>query len=102
MTDTRLLIKVRGDGRAFSAAARKAFGAAAVEIEPILTVPASAASSGAALGPSSGSTWLRVAGAVSEENPWNAAHRLVADDHGLAASHASSIEMIEPDIPQSW
>jgi hypothetical protein len=64
MAGTRLLVKVRGDGAAFAAAARTAFGAAAVEIEPILSVPASAG--GPALGPASGSTWLRVAVAMDE------------------------------------
>ena len=102
MAGTRLLVKIRGDGRAFTAAARKAFGAAAVAIEPILRMPANAASGGAALGPSSGSTWLRVAVAMAEENPWDAAHGLTAPGRGFAAAVAAGIEVIEPDIAQSW
>jgi hypothetical protein len=102
MTDTRLLVKVRGDGQAFAAAARTAFGAAAVEIEPILSVPAGVAGADPALGPASGSTWLRVAAAMAEENPWEAAHRLVAPGLGIAATGSAGIEAIEPDIVQSW
>ena len=43
MANTRLLVKVRGDGQAFAATARTAFGAAGIEVEPILSVPAPAA-----------------------------------------------------------
>jgi len=61
MSGARLLVKVRDDGHTFMAATRCAFGANAVEIEPILTVPAGAALSGTALAPASKSTWLRLA-----------------------------------------
>jgi hypothetical protein len=102
MANTRLLVKVRGDGKAFAAAARTAFGAAGIEVEPILSVPASAAAPGAAAGPAQGSTWLRVGTAMAEENPWDAAHRLVAPGSAFAAAGAAGIEAVEPDFVQEW
>ncbi len=104
MTETKLLVKVRGDGRSFTAAARRAFGADAVEIEPILRVPASTDGDAGAdrLGPASGSTWLRVSTAGTGENPWDAAHDLTAPGRGFSIAGAAGIEVIEPDIAQSW
>lgn len=102
MTDTRLLVKVRGNGDAFTAAARLAFGATAVDIEPILRVPASSAAGAAALGADSGSTWLRVNRPADAENSWDAAHRFVAPGQGMAAAALSGVEVVEPDIVQEW
>ena len=102
MANTRLLVKVRGDGQAFAATARTAFGAAGIEVEPILSVPAPAAGPGAAAGPAQGSTWLRVGTAMVEENPWDAAHRLVAPGSAFAAAGAAGIEAVEPDFAQEW
>lgn len=101
MTDTRLLVKVVGDGRSFATAARRAFGAAAVEVESILTVPARAAGLGAAPG-AAGATWLRVAVGGGEENPWDAAHGLAAPGRGFAAAAARGVVAVEPDIEQVW
>ena len=39
MAKSRLLVKVRGNGKAFAKTAAAAFGASAVEIEPILEMP---------------------------------------------------------------
>lgn len=102
MSDTRLLVKVRGDGKTFMAATRRAFGAAAVEIEPILTVPAGAEPAGPSLGPAPDSTWLRMAVSGIDENPWDAAHGLLAPGRGIAAAAAAGVEVIEPDIEQTW
>src|SRR6185295_3683983 len=102
MANTRLLVKVRGDGQAFAATARTAFGAAGIEVEPILSVPAPAGPPGAAAGPAQGSTWLRVGTAMAEENPWDAAHRLVAPGSAFAAAGAAEIEAVEPDVVQAW
>ena len=102
MANTRLLVKVRGDGKAFAAAARTAFGAAGIEVEPILSVPAPAAAPGAAAGPAQGSTWLRLGTAMEDENPWDAAHRLVAPGSAFAAAGAAGVEAVEPDLVQTW
>lgn len=102
MTGTRLLVKVRGDGRAFTSAARRSFGASLPEIEPILRVPPAGAAAGRALGAGSGSTWLRLSLGEGEQNPWDAAHALLARGRGFAASARTGIEAIEPDFEQSW
>jgi hypothetical protein len=83
-------------------AARNAFGAAGVEIMPILTVPGGPAIRGSALGVASISTWLRVGVAGIEQHPWDAAHAMGSARHGFAAAGAAGVEIIEPDIIQSW
>ena len=65
MADTALLVKVRGDGRAFKAAMRQAFGATGDGVEEILKVPAKG---GTALAPAQEATWFRV-GVPATENP---------------------------------
>ena len=100
MMGARLLVKVRGDGKAFAAAAMHSFGVANVDIEPILTIPPAAAGT-AAVAPGSGSTWLRV-GINRAENPWDAAHGLAAPGLGLADSDLAGVEFVEPDLSQAW
>lgn len=96
-----LLVKVRGDGKAFRNAATKSFGARAIEIEPILTIPSRP---GAAKGLAGevGATWLKVSGrAIADESPWDRAHALIASGKGFAAAGAP-VQAIEPDFEQNW
>ena len=64
MTD--LLVKVRGDGAAFRAAASRELGAAESDIQPILTVPPSA--EGLSLAEDE-ATWLKVSRAAERTTP---------------------------------
>jgi hypothetical protein len=93
---------VKGDGRAFATAAAKSFGAGALEIEPILHVPAKATRK-KGLAADTGASWLRVqrrgAGA---ENPWDLAHDLLDPKQPFAAATQGGIEAIEPDFEQQW
>jgi hypothetical protein len=101
MAKMQLLVKVGGDGRAFTAAAHKAFGAAAIEVEPILAIPDGADGPGVA--PSQAATWLRLGtSGADDDNPWDAAHSLAATGHGFGAAARTDIQMIEPDIEQAW
>ncbi len=96
-----LLVKVRGDGTAFAAAATKAFGARETKIKPILHVPARPPEPGFGLAVSQPSTWLNVGGSATEdEHPWDVAHRLFAPGGSLAA--AGEVEAIEPNMVQQW
>ena len=96
MTD--LLVKVRGDGAAFRAAASRELGAAKRDIQPILTVPRSA--EGLSLAGDE-ATWLRVSRADDGDNPWDAAHRMMPDGSPFAVDGAR-VEAVEPDIVQTW
>lgn len=98
MADMRLLIKVRGNGKRFAAAAKRAFGAAGTDLRPILTIPP--VDGGAGVAATQGSTWLQLA-VPTRDNPWDAAYELAAPGGGLAAA-AADVEFVEPDIEQAW
>src|SRR5579864_8863232 len=98
-----LLVKVRGDGKAFATAARAAFGAAPVKIEPILRVPPQPGDPAIGLAASQMATWLSVGGSVTEaDHPWDAAHQLLASGTPFAAAVTGNIEAIEPNLVQGW
>jgi subtilisin family serine protease len=99
MAESRLLVKVRGDGRRFEAAAKRAFGAAGRDIQTVLTIPP--VEGGPGIAPSHGSTWLQMV-APTTANGWDAAHGLAAAGRGLAAAAAADVEFVEPDIEQTW
>ncbi|MCX5516730.1 peptidase S8 [Kaistia algarum] len=101
MANTRLLVKVRGDGKNFLAATGKAFGAAGVDVRTILTMPPSAKGKG--LAPSAGSAWLQLlAPGAGGGNPWDDAHQLLLPGQGFAAAAAADVQFVEPDIQQQW
>lgn len=98
-----LLVKVRGDGKAFATAAATAFGAASVEIKPILRVPAQPGEPAMGLSASQAATWLSVGGTITDtDHPWDAAHRLLAPGAAFAAAGTGNIEAIEPNLAQGW
>jgi hypothetical protein len=98
-----LLVKVRGDGKAFATAAAAAFGAASVNVRPILRVPAQPPEPAMGLAPTHAATWLSVSGGMSDaDHPWDAAHRLLAPGQPFAAAGAGNIEAIEPNLAQGW
>lgn len=97
--DSALLVKVRGNGKAFADAVGKAFGASNVEIQPILSVPSRAKGPGVAA--QSASTWMRVSLSGEGGGAWDRAHALLAPGQSFAAS-GTSIEAIEPDLLQQW
>src|SRR5262245_21685089 len=97
---TGLLIKVRGDGAGFAASSRS-LRLGAVEIEPILTVPAGTSGRELGVGADRDATWLRL-GAKQSENPWDDAHDLVGRGDAFAAAGGPEILVIEPDIVQQW
>lgn len=94
-----LLVKVRGDGRAFEQAARS-FGAGGLEVEPILTVPS--ATSGPALAGGGPSTWFKLGDKAGSGHLWDDAHALLSGGAGFAATASAEIEAVEPDIEQIW
>src|SRR5262245_39908558 len=98
-----LLVKVRGDGEAFAAAATRSFGTAAIEVEPILTVPPPPRAAGAGVAAAQPSTWLRIGlkGATGA-NPWDDAHALMTPGSPFAVVGESGVEAVEPDVAQSW
>ncbi len=97
-----LLVKVRGDGSSLVKAAVSAFGSKAVDIQPILRVPATAAEPALGLAAGQASTWLKLGGsAAAAANPWDAAHQLFAQGQPLAGS-ATQVEAIEPNLVQQW
>ena len=102
MAKTRILVKVRGNGQAFTAAAGQSFGAAEADVQPILSVPPQPAAPGAAAAPAIGSTWLRVDVPTASANPWDDAHGVAAPGQGFAAAALDDVQVIEPDIVQSW
>ncbi|WP_257388154.1 S8 family serine peptidase [Tahibacter caeni] len=96
-----LLVKVRGKGQA-SKAARNAFGAAAAEAEPILSLPARP-SPGSGLAAETETTWLRMDATGDAEHPWDRAHALVRSAaQAFAAGAGSGMVAVEPDIAQQW
>jgi hypothetical protein len=92
-----ILVKVKGDGAAVTAAAKSAFGAVPISIEPILRVPPTAVAAGVA--PGRESTWLHVAGPTAARNPWDEAHETLAM---AFAAGAPEIEVVEPNLDQQW
>lgn len=94
-----ILVKVRGDGAAFKAAAGTAFGGNNAEV--ILSVPASSKPGQLGVTAAQAASWLRVS-APPQQNPWDAAHAFLAPGSAFSASGVGSIEAIEPDIEQSW
>lgn len=97
-----VLVKVKGDGRAFATAAVKSFGAGALDIEPILRVPERGKGKKAFAG-GAGATWLRVRRSGAEPgNAWDLAHALLDPAQGFAAAGPRGIEAVEPDIEQAW
>lgn len=100
MAGTRVLVRVRGDGRAFAASAVNRFGAAATTVEPILSLPAAAPGFG--LAGADPLTWLRVSTpAITSDNPWDQAHAMLSPGAGFAAA-GQGIDLVEPDIDQAW
>lgn len=96
---TALLVKVRGNGKAFASVASKAFGTSTSKVEPILSVPAQAKGHGIAA--QAASTWLRIPAASDSDHPWDQAHALLESSAGFAATR-TGIEAVEPDLAQSW
>ncbi|ABS66317.1 peptidase S8 and S53 subtilisin kexin sedolisin [Xanthobacter versatilis] len=97
----RLLVKVRGDGRAFA----QGFRASGLEVQPILTIPASAAGSALAeqdLARQDQSTWLKLVDRASSDNLWDDAHAMLNGASSFAAVSPAQIEAVEPDISQAW
>ena len=92
-----ILVKVKGDGAALTAAAQRLFGATPVEIEPILRVPAPAV--GIGIAPGQDSTWLRVTAPAGESNAWDQAHGVLAAPFAMGPA---AIEAVEPNIDQQW
>ena len=76
--------------------------AAAANVQPILSVPPQPAAPGAAAAPATGSTWLRVDVPTASANPWDDAYGLAVPGQGFAAAALNDVEVIEPDIEQSW
>ncbi|RRI03901.1 peptidase S8 [Mesorhizobium tamadayense] len=97
----RLLVKVRGDGAGL-AARRRSLGIGAIDAEPILTVPPGAAGADFGAAADRGATWLRLSPKTEDsDNPWDAAHELVARGGDFAAT-GGDILAVEPDIVQQW
>jgi hypothetical protein len=98
-----LLVKVRGDGKAFAQSMAGAFSVRSIEIEPILRLPPQDAAPSLGLAATQPMTWLRVANRdAGTVNGWDAAHALLGPDGPFAATGASGVETIEPDLAQGW
>ncbi len=95
----RLLVKTRGDGRAFGSAFR-AFAGRRARVETILEVPPAPAA-GPGLAGREAATWLRV-DRPDEDSPWDTAHALLGADDRFAAAGPAAVEALEPDIAQRW
>ncbi|WP_448242998.1 S8 family serine peptidase [Pseudoxanthomonas mexicana] len=93
-----LLVKVRGDGKAFRAAAKKGFGISGGDVETILTLTGK--SEGKGIKGASGSTWLRL-NLPEDGNPWDRAHAVMGSGKAFSGSGAV-VEAVEPDILQHW
>jgi subtilisin family serine protease len=89
----KLLVRVKGDGRALRSAMGKRFAAAQSDIRPIFEIRREVAGFGMA--PATQSTWLRVA--APDKVGWDAAHELVKQ-----VGDAAQVELIEPDTQQQW
>jgi hypothetical protein len=96
-----LLVKVRGDETAFVRASKAAFGASAVDIEPILRVPAQPAG-GPGVSRSQPMTWYRIRHRGASEHPWEIVHDLLRPGGSFAAAGAGNIEAAEPNLEQGW
>jgi hypothetical protein len=94
-------VKVRGDGAAFDRAVRKQFGAAAADIEKILTVPAGT-SPGPGLAAGEAATWFRLGGDRGAGTPWDRAHAMIAERGALGLAGGADIVAAEPDLEQGW
>ena len=100
MKATALLVKVRGDGKAFAKAAANSLGVSGSDIETVLRVPPDS-SFGIGL-IQTGATWLRVDTAGDVQNAWNRAHALIATRGSLGIAGAEEIITAEPDFEQEW
>lgn len=97
-----LLVKVAGDGSRF-VADMQTMAAANIQVEPILTVPASAADSAIGLAARGSSTWMRLHAPILEnENPWDRAHALLDPTQPFAIGAGAAVEAVEPDLFQDW
>jgi subtilisin family serine protease len=96
-----LLVKVSGDGKTFAQALSRSFGATALEIEPILTVPRHTVPGQSATGPAA-STWLRLRIPQDAEHAWDRAHALLQSGHRFTMARISAVEAVEPDFEQEW
>lgn len=98
-----LLVKVRGDGKAFAGVAAKSFGARAGDIEPILRIPAKPGGKAQGVAAGSGATWMRMQpGGGGAGSAWDLAHDMLAEGSPFAAAGGATIEAIEPDLEQEW
>ena len=98
-----LLVKVRGDGKAFAGVAAKSFGARAGDIEPILRIPAKPGGKVQGVAAGSGATWMRMQpGGGGAGSAWDLAHDMLAEGSPFAAAGGATIEAIEPDLEQEW
>jgi Subtilase family len=96
-----LLVKVRGDGQGFAAKA-KSLRIGKVDIEPIMTIPPTHGEQ-PGIAPDSGATWLRIDNQrARSENPWDAAHEVIANARQFAAAGGPEMLAVEPDMLQRW
>ena len=96
-----VLVKVRGDGKAFATAAATALGPSAVTVEPILRVPPQLGDRARGFAAKPAATWLSVKAKEEDaENPWDQAHRLADPGSAFAAAGGQAVEAIEPDLVQ--
>ncbi len=100
MKTTGILVKVRGDGKAFAEAAAKSFGVSTSEVETILTLPPDP-SAGFGLA-KSGATWLRIGRPDDADEAWSCAHAMVTARGRLGIAGADEIITAEPDFEQAW
>src|SRR5258706_334464 len=80
----------------------RGFGAAAVDIQPILEVPAQPAMPGLGVAAAPPATWFRVRGVELDANPWDAAHAHLQPGQPFAAAAGGAVETVEPDLAQDW
>jgi Subtilase family len=92
-----LLVKMRGEESALA----RAFGAGAVDIEPILRVPAQPGE-GPGVSASQPMTWYRVGHGGALEHPWDAVHDVLQPGSPFAAAGAGNVESVEPNLEQGW
>ena len=96
-----LLVKVAGDGTAFTAN-KRTLGIKAGSVEPILSMPPEPAT-GMAAQAGQGATWLKIgADFRNSENPWDDAHAVVDRGSAFAAAGGAQMLAIEPDLVQQW
>ena len=100
MKTTGILVKVRGDGKAFAGQAAKSFGVSTSEVETILTLPPDP-SAGFGIA-QTGATWLRIGRPDDADEAWSRAHAMVAARGRLGVAGADEIITAEPDFEQVW